>query len=248
MPPIDRFSKHAEQYAQFRITYPAALYDYLLSRTLGRDAAWDSGTGNGQVAVDVAAHFSRVEATDISQKQLAQASHVPNIRYSISPAEHTPFADSTFDLITTAQALHWFDAAAFHREGRRVAKRGGVIAEWGYGLVRVNQQPIDALIRHFYSDIVGPFWDENRRHIDDEFARIPFPFAAVEHRRFEERQNWDAERFMGYLNTWSSVQRYQQTVREGPLRHIEQPLKELWGARQREVCFPIFLRTGRIDK
>ncbi|RAK66756.1 class I SAM-dependent methyltransferase [Hymenobacter edaphi] len=244
---LDRFSSHAAQYAQFRISYPPALYEFLLSITPGRTAAWDCGTGNGQVAADLAPHFGRVEATDISEKQLTQAVEQPNIHYHVSGAEHTPFAADTFDLVTVAQALHWFDAAAFHQEAARVAKPGATIAEWGYGLVKVNAQ-IDPLIQHFYTDIVGPYWDENRRHIDDEFARIPFPFAEAQHRRFEERQHWDAERFLRYLQTWSSVQHYQQAVGEEPLRQIEQPLRELWGAEKREVCFPIFLRTGKISK
>ncbi|MCC3157752.1 class I SAM-dependent methyltransferase [Hymenobacter sp. 15J16-1T3B] len=244
---LDRFSNHAAQYAQFRITYPAALYEFLLSVTPGREAAWDCGTGNGQVAADLAPYFGRVEATDISQKQLEQAAPRPNIRYTVSGAEQTPFANSTFDFVAVAQALHWFDAAAFHQEATRVARQGATIAEWGYGLVKVNEQ-IDPLIQHFYTNVVGPYWDENRRHIDDEFARIPFLFAQVEHRRFEERQHWDAERFLRYLQTWSSVQRYQQEVGEEPLRLIEQPLRELWGEEKREVCFPIFLRAGKISK
>jgi SAM-dependent methyltransferase len=244
---LDRFSSHAAQYAQFRISYPPALYEFLLSVTPGREAAWDCGTGNGQVAADLAPHFQRIEATDISEKQLAQAVEQSNIRYQVSGAEQMPFGPDTFDLITVAQALHWFDADAFHREAARVGKPGATIAEWGYGLVGVNDD-IDPLIQHFYTDIVGPYWDENRRHIDDEFARIPFPFAEVQHRRFEERQLWDAERFLRYLQTWSSVQRYRQAVGEEPLRQIEQPLRALWGAEKREVCFPIFLRAGKINK
>ncbi|OON68085.1 class I SAM-dependent methyltransferase [Hymenobacter sp. CRA2] len=244
---LDRFSDHAAQYAQFRITYPPALYDYLLSITPGREAAWDCGTGNGQVAADLAPHFGHIEATDISRKQLEQAVPQLNIRYTISGAEQTPFADNTFDLITVAQALHWFNADAFHREATRVAKPNATLAEWGYGLVKVNEQ-IDPLIRHFYTDIVGPYWDENRRHIDDEFACIPFPFAEVQHRRFEQRQLWDAERFLRYLQTWSSVQRYRQALGEEPLQQIEQPLCELWGKKKREVCFPIFLRASKINK
>ncbi|AYA38436.1 class I SAM-dependent methyltransferase [Hymenobacter oligotrophus] len=247
MAPLDRFSDHAAQYAQFRITYPAELYSYLLDKTLGRSAAWDCGTGNGQVAADLAAHFDQVDATDISPKQLQQAAPRANVHYRISPAEQTPFADNTFDLITTAQALHWFDAAAFHREAQRVAKPGATIAEWGYGLVKTDE-PLDALINRFYTDIVGPYWDKNRRHIDDGFARIPFPFAAVEHRHFEARQLWSAERFLQYLQTWSSVHLYQKQTGENPVYQIAHSLRQLWGEDKREVCFPIFLRAGGITK
>ncbi|WP_400193464.1 class I SAM-dependent methyltransferase [Hymenobacter sp. B81] len=247
MPPLDRFSGHAAQYAQFRIGYPPALYDFLLSLTPGRAAAWDCGTGNGQVAADLAPHFTRVEATDISPEQLAQVVPQPNVHYRVSPAERTPFAAGSFDLITVAQALHWFDAEAFHREARRVARPGAVVAEWGYGLVKVNEQ-IDPLIQHFYTRIVGPYWDANRRHIDDEFACLPFPFSQMQQCRFAERQSWDAERFLRYLQTWSSVQRYRRAVGEEPLGQIEPQLRALWGEEKREVCFPIFLRAGSITE
>ncbi|KUG06463.1 class I SAM-dependent methyltransferase [Solirubrum puertoriconensis] len=247
MAPLDRFSNQAEQYAQFRITYPAELYEFLLEMALGRKAAWDCGTGNGQVAVDLAAHFSRVEATDISEKQLMYAAQRANVHYHVCAAEQPPFPDNTFDLITTAQALHWFDAAAFHREAQRVAKPGATIAEWAYGLVKIGE-PLDALISRFYRDIVGPYWDEHRRHIDDSFARIPFPFAAVAHQNFETRQLWSAERFLQYLQTWSSVYLYQKKTGENPVDLIAQALRQLWGEDKRKVCFPIFLRAGLIAK
>lgn len=122
---LDRFSGHADRYARYRIDYPDALYNYVLSFVNGRQSAWDCATGNGQVASTLARYFDQVEATDISQTQLEQALVLPNVRYQISRAEKTPFADNQFDLVTVGQALHWFDAEAFHREVRRVLKPGG---------------------------------------------------------------------------------------------------------------------------
>src|SRR5215213_8237924 len=108
-PHKDYFSDQARKYASFRPTYPAELYAFIFKHLNGKHHAWDCATGNGQVATHLALHFKQVSATDISQKQLDEAPKLPNINYSISPAEHTAFPPHSFDLITVGQALHWFD-------------------------------------------------------------------------------------------------------------------------------------------
>ncbi|MFC5411529.1 class I SAM-dependent methyltransferase [Larkinella bovis] len=244
MATIDRFSGHADLYAQYRIDYPSELYEFLLTRIENRQKAWDCATGNGQVASELARYFEIVEATDISAQQLEQAVRKPNIQYTVCPAEQTVFADHSFDLITVAQALHWFDADAFHREVRRVGKPGALVAEWGYGGVQIDAA-VDPIFNHFYEHIVGPYWDENRRHVEDRYARIPFPFSEVEQREFTIYRNWDLERFLNYLRTWSSVQKYIRQHGHDPVLWIADQLKSRWANGERQVRFPVFLRTGR---
>ena len=81
----DNFSTQAAEYAQFRPTYPAELYDFLLSLTNGRNIAWDCATGNGQVARELAKHFKQVFGTDISENQLKNAAKADNISYLVEP-------------------------------------------------------------------------------------------------------------------------------------------------------------------
>lgn len=119
----DYFSTQAKTYANFRPTYPPALYEFLLQHLPERKLAWDCATGNGQVASELSRFFEKVYATDISQPQLDQAPRKGNIFYSISPAEQSPFADNQFDLIAVGQALHWFDRDRFYTEVKRVGKR-----------------------------------------------------------------------------------------------------------------------------
>jgi SAM-dependent methyltransferase len=246
MPALDRFSAQAAGYARYRIDYPAALYDWLLPQVAARERAWDCATGNGQVANVLADYFVRVDATDLSEKQLTQATPRPNIHYQPARAEQTPFPNQRFDLITVAQAVHWFEPEAYHAEVRRVARPGAVLAEWGYGLVQISPE-IDPLIEHFYRDTMGPYWDANRWHIDDEYARIPFPFADVRRAHFAVRRQWSAEWFLQYLRTWSSVAKYQQERGEDAVALIAAELTRLWAAGEREVTFPVFARTGRIE-
>jgi methylase of polypeptide subunit release factors len=83
----DNFSSHSEQYAKYRPTYPLVFFDYLNSIVLNKHDAWDCGTGNGQVAYELAKTFDRVFATDISQSQIDNALRADNIIYSVQPAE-----------------------------------------------------------------------------------------------------------------------------------------------------------------
>lgn len=243
MSAIDRFSGHADLYQQYRIDYPAELYNYLLSFVTHRQRAWDCATGNGQVAAELANFFAEVEGTDISQNQLSKAVQRPNIRYHLCPAEHTPFPDQHFDLVTVAQALHWFDVDAFHLEVRRVTKPDGIIAEWMYGLASVNDT-IDPLIQDFYRNRVGPYWDPQRRHIDDNYSRLAFPFSDVQQHSFTIHRHWTAGRFLNYLRTWSSVQNYIRQHEQDPVDYLTEDFTEQWGDEEKDVRFPVTLRLG----
>src|SRR5258706_5142103 len=127
----DLFSSHASQYAAFRPTFPEELYDFVFSQVKNFDAAWDAGTGNGQVARDLSKKFKNVFATDISQKQIENAARAENICYSLA-GETTSFPENSLDLICVAQAIHWFDRDKFYADVTRVAKSKATIAVWGY--------------------------------------------------------------------------------------------------------------------
>lgn len=247
MPSLDRFSTQAAQYAQYRITYPQALYTDLLAGLPSRQKAWDCATGNGQVATALAEYFGHVDATDTSAAQLKNATLRPNITYQVAEAEATPFADNTFDLITVGQAVHWFDFERFNAEVQRVAQPGATIAEWGYQLAQLPTN-LNAVVAHFYAETMRPYWDDNRWHIDDQYARIPFPFAQVQHRTYHVRRSWTAAWFLDYLRTWSSVVKYVQQHGTDPVLLIEEEVVQHWGAGEQEVIFPVFLRQGIVEK
>ncbi|MBV9987935.1 MAG: class I SAM-dependent methyltransferase, partial [Chitinophagaceae bacterium] len=174
----DNFSSQSQNYAQFRPHYPAELFSYLLGLVKERESAWDCGTGNGQVAGVLADHFGLVQATDISQQQLDQAISKPNIHYSVQSAEKTGFADAAFDLITVAQAIHWFRFHEFYSEVKRTLKPGGLLAVIGYGLLRTDAA-LQQLLDDFYRNTVGVYWDAERRYIDEAYTTIPFPFKEI---------------------------------------------------------------------
>lgn len=238
----DYFSQHASIYAAFRPLYPKALYDFVFSKLTNFDAAWDCATGNGQVAGELCKHFKIVEATDISQQQLDNAVQAKNIRYSISPAEKTGFVDASFDLITVAQALHWFDTDKFFAEAKRIGKPGGKVALWGYSILTVNKE-IDALFYYYYETVVGRYWDEARKRVEEEYASIHFPFEKILTERFELRTEWDRNQFLGYLRSWSATQKFIKAEGSDPLIAFAEQLKKVWvGEDKKTIIFPIFLK------
>jgi len=244
----DNFSYQSDKYAQFRPTYPDALYNYLLSIVPARDNAWDCGTGNGQVAQVLAQSFKKVSATDISRQQIENAFMHERIDYSVQPAENTSFPDSSFDLITAAQAIHWFDFDAFYKEVTRTIRNKGILAVIGYGLIQLSPS-LDRVVAAFYRDVVGPYWDKERKYIDDNYRTIPFPFDEIESPPFENTLEWTFEHLIGYLGTWSAVKHYEKATGRNPVDLVHDELEKAWG--DRETCtgrFPILLRVARIRK
>jgi SAM-dependent methyltransferase len=241
----DNFSTGSANYAQFRPTYPAALFDLLFLLVPGREQAWDCGTGNGQVAIVLAAEFKRVFATDISAAQLQSATPHERIEYSVQSAEKTGFPDRSFDLITVAQAIHWFDFDAFYREVDRTLRPGGLLAVIGYDLIRLGPA-VDAMLDGFYRDIVGPFWDRERRYIDEQYRTIPFPYTDIAAPAFDIAVEWSFEHLIGYMGTWSAVKHYQKANGHDPVALVYDALKEAWGQEPiRNGRFPILRRLAR---
>lgn len=243
----DYFSRQSQAYAAFRPSYPPELYDSIFRHLTKRTLAWDCATGNGQVAQYLAKSFQRVFATDISQKQLDNAAKADNIIYSVSAAEKSSFDVRQFDLITVAQALHWFNLPEFYREVKRTAAPGGLLAVWGYSMLTIDAD-IDELFLHFYHDIVGPYWDDARRHVENHYRDLSFPFTEIPTPPFFIRAQWSRHQFIGYLSSWSATQRYIEANRQNPLDAFEKRVSHVWKDEDiKVVTFPIFMKLGRID-
>ena len=240
----DLFSSHSSAYAAFRPHYPQDLYDFIFNHIKSFDNAWDTGTGNGQAAFELAKRFQKVYATDISAGQIENAVGASNIQYSIG-CETVTLPDHFVDLITVAQAIHWFNREKFYAEVKRVAKPGAVVAVWGYGLLSVNTE-IDLIIRDFYKSIIGPYWDPERRLIDDAYKTIEFPFSEVASPPFDFSFHWSLAQLEGYITTWSSVQKYIQQNGKNPVPDMVEKLRAYWCPSRIKVTFPLFLRLGTI--
>ena len=242
----DHFSTHSDQYAQYRPAYPSDFFDYLNALLPHKRAAWDCGTGNGQVAYTLAKTFEKVFATDISSSQIEHATRADNILYSVQPAEKTDFEDGLFDLVVVAQAIHWFDFERFYAEVRRTAREGAWICATGYSRIEISER-IDGIITDFYHHVIGPYWDEARKYVDARYTTIPFPFREIQAPVYVHRLSWTFEHLIGYLNTWSAVKQFIQHRGYNPVDALQRALAPHWGGEStREVRFPLLLRIGQV--
>lgn len=242
----DLFSANAELYASARPRYPDSLFAAIAERAPALDAVWDCGTGNGQAAVALSAHFRRVEASDASAAQIAQAQAHPRVRYSVQTAEQTGYPDAAFDAVCVAQALHWFEFPRFFAEVTRVLRPGGLFVAWGYNWSTVTPAFDAALDRHIKSVIREDWAPQNRllwngyRDVSMPFAPQPFPPQTIE-------LHWNLRQVLAYVQTWSAVQR--AVARQGAafLHAAEPELRAAWGdpAQIRVVKMPLELLAGR---
>ncbi|GAA4450725.1 class I SAM-dependent methyltransferase [Rurimicrobium arvi] len=240
----DLFSTNAALYAQFRPHYPDELFRFIYAQLENHESAWDVGTGNGQIAAKLARHFTTVLATDISDKQLAEASRLPNIQYRKQAAEAVFSEQENFDLIISAQAIHWFDFPSFYARVYEHLKPKGLLAATGYGLIGCKDEQFNGAIRHLYYDLLGNCWDPERKYIDDAYKTIPFPFREISCPHFAIAEQWTANRLCAYLETWSAVNHYKERYEKDPLASIRQMASAVDPEVLYDFEFPVFVRAG----
>lgn len=237
----DHFSGHASSYARARPGYPDAMIDDIAERCAATDLAWDCGTGNGQAARQLARHFNKVIATDASAEQIAAAEAQAGIEYRVLAAEEAPSTAESIDLVTVAQALHWFDIPAFFSAVDVVLKPGGLLAVWSYRMCRINPA-VDALVDKLYGPILDAYWPDERRLVEEQYTRINFPYSRQSVPEFSMRVQWSLDALMAYLASWSATQRYRQQERADPLELVSADLRQAWGEElEKSVVWPLTL-------
>ncbi|MFQ5634280.1 MAG: class I SAM-dependent methyltransferase [Gammaproteobacteria bacterium] len=243
----DHFSGHAVEYDAFRPRYPETLFAYLASLCPGRELAWDCATGSGQSAAGLAGRFRKVVATDASENQIAQAAHKSGVTWAVARAEDSGLETGSVDLITVAQALHWFDIDAFSREADRVLRGGGVLAAWTYNLLETGGDA-DREIGNLYGRVLGSFWPPERRQVEEAYAGIQLPFEEIRCPAFEMTARWTFSDLIGYLNTWSAVRAFERSHGSSAVDLVHDELREAWGdaCEVRTISWPFTLRAWRM--
>jgi SAM-dependent methyltransferase len=241
----DHFSTQSIDYQRYRPSYPPALFEWLATQTQQHTLAWDCATGNGQAALALAGHFDKVIASDASAQQISQCKPHPGVEFTVAPAEQPPLADASVDLITVAQALHWFDQTAFFQQAVRVLKDQGVLAVWSYGLLSISPA-IDSVVNHYYHEIVGPYWPPERKLIEQGYDPLPASFREIQAPPFDMTTQWNLDDLLGYLGTWSASVYYAKAQQYDPLSHIRDALTQAWKFPEQHynVHWPLQIRIG----
>jgi SAM-dependent methyltransferase len=243
------FSGVAAQYAASRPLYPAELFEWLAASVSHRHAAWDAATGNGQAAIGLAKHFTRVVATDLSPVQLTHAMPHPRIEYRAAAAEASGLSPDSMDLVAVAAAIHWLDLPRFYEEARRVIRAGGVLAAWTYHVAHVGP-PLDRVLGAFYRDVVGEHFAAGARMVDARYEGLALPGEPLKPPSLSVSVRWNADQVLGFVRTWSGVQSCMAAAGTDPVVGIESAVREAVGGGDSavELSWPLYLRATRLGK
>ena len=153
----------------------------------------------------------------MSEAQLKLAMPHPRVRYLHTPLSITDDelvaligGENSVDLVTVAQAVHWFDLPKFYSLVTRLLRKpGGIIVVWGYYDIVVS--PIfDPVMKHFH-DTTLPYWNPKIQYIFDAYKTLPFPFESVglgcegKPQPLDIPKETSFEGFLRMLRSWSSV-------------------------------------------
>jgi SAM-dependent methyltransferase len=244
----DHFSTQAAGYAAHRPIYPGALVDALADAAPARALALDCACGTGQLSVLLADRFEHVVATDASAAQIAHARPHARVVYSVAPAEQSNLPAASVDLVTVAQAAHWLELPALYAEVRRVARSGAILALITYGVLHIDDAAIDAVMQRFYGETLGPYWPPERRHVEDGYRTLLFPFPAVAMPELAITQSWGLSDLIGYTETWSAARALETALGRAPILAFQETLAATWGGpdTRRTIRWPLSLRAGRV--
>lgn len=239
----DHFSSIAPQYAVGRIGYPEDLYRFLGAQCQEHGLAWDCATGSGQAALDLARMFTRVIATDISEGLLALAPLHPRISYRAAAAEKSGIESDSVDLVTVAQALHWFDLTDFWAEVMRVLKHGSVLAFWGYQWP-VVAPAVDHVLEDFRA-VISSSWPERSRILHGGYTSICPPFEEISSPSFEASAQWELDDYLAHLRSWSATRYYCERSGEDITKRFQPAFAGVWRGGRVPVKWPLILRSFR---
>jgi SAM-dependent methyltransferase len=148
--PRERFSAAADLYHRYRPTYPAALLEWIDETTGLRPPARiaDVGCGTGISTRLLAERGFDVMGVDPNEAMLAHARYEGGARYQAGTATETGLPDACVDLVTVAQAFHWFEVPAALAEFTRIlARPGWCAAFWNLRRASPFMDDYDALLR-----------------------------------------------------------------------------------------------------
>lgn len=171
-----RFSDRADDYRRYRPGYPAGLIDWLRVEH-GLKPGWltaDIGAGTGissKLLLDAGLQVMAVEP-NLAMRAAADdwlGDH-PDFRSVDGTAEATTLPDRSVEMVTCAQAFHWFDHVAIRREWSRILRPGGLVVEFANCRRLTGSaflEGYERLLREFGTDYVSVA----ERYPDDDYLR-----------------------------------------------------------------------------
>lgn len=103
------------------------------------------------------------------------------------------------------------------------------------------------MLRHFYTEVVGPCWPAERHHVETGYRTLTFPFSELEAPPLAMIEHWTLPQLLGYVRTWSATQRFRETMGHDPVEQLGHSLSQYWGSPSslRTIRWPLTVRFGR---
>ena len=95
-------------------------------------------------------------------------------------------------------------------------------------IAEFDRPALDGIFRDFYAIVVGPYWPAGRKHVEDNYATLPFPKPEMPHPRFSIELDWSLSQVIGYVSSWSATARYREARGADPVPLLARALREAW--------------------
>ncbi|WP_237683878.1 class I SAM-dependent methyltransferase [Lysobacter solisilvae (ex Woo and Kim 2022)] len=168
-----------------------------------------------------------------------------DITLAVESGERTTLPDASVQLVAVAQALHWFDRAAFFAECARVLAPGGVLAAWGYGDFVAPEGMVEEVAD--FRALIEPYWPPERALVDAHYAGFDWPFPSLPAPPLWLEAEWSLPHFLRYLSSMSATARCRADLGEDPVARHAPALARAWGEADdlRTLRWPLFLHLRR---
>jgi ubiquinone/menaquinone biosynthesis C-methylase UbiE len=228
--PTERFSDRAETYAKYRPGYPEEMLQFLEALVAPPATVADIGSGTGILTRQLLKSGYDVWAVEPNEAMRTAAerrlSGYPACRSIDGTAEATTLEDRAIDLITCAQAFHWFDRGQTRLEFSRILKSDGWIALlWNE---RQEASPINRAYDELLKEMATDYRNVSHRRIAAEDIREFFAPGEVQLRIFANDQTLDCDGFLGRLVSSSYVPNLDQPGHQ----EIIEAAKKIFAAHQ----------------
>ncbi|XP_022100575.1 putative methyltransferase DDB_G0268948 [Acanthaster planci] len=241
-------AEHADLYLKCRPDWPEEIIQktlaFLQEKKSGPfELAVDVGCGSGQATRPLASHIKKVVGVDVSVEQIRAAQCVdnpPNVEFRTGSGEAIPVSDKSVDLVTCAQAVHWFDFDVFFREVDRVLKPGGCVAIYSYHIFKPwvdgddkkNEQLYSIVTQHD-TETCGPYNSPRILHLQNMLADVHIPYEeTIRDNTLAIRQDTTMKSYIGYLESRSGYQSYLENNpddKADPLKEVQERLMDTLG-------------------
>jgi ubiquinone/menaquinone biosynthesis C-methylase UbiE len=232
------FGSVAETYERARPRYAPDAIEWLGTR-LPLRRVLDLGAGTGKLTRQLVETGAEVVALEPDPEMCAVLKRLlPDIELHEGSAESIPLPEGYVDVVTAAQAFHWFDAERALREMHRVVRPGGGVAlfwnEWD------EDEPLTRHLNEIVASLRPRSWVRDTE-ADHPLETTPL-FGDVELQRFRHADTIDPELVVERVASVSTVVVASSAARERALDDVRALVGDA------PVRFPLVTSVGVADR